>query len=164
MVLAKYPAWKANKRPASAVTQLDMQWALPLQQLQEALEQHLSSERRLPGACVQKSDSTWRGQSMRLGACIDTDSEGSHLCVCLVWCMPQGAVVKITFTAAIIAAGSRSAADTSYTVGPVTRVFSQGVKKLGAMDMVPLGALSSWSAAEANCVGWGWCMVTTAFT
>lgn len=40
-VVAKYPAWTAQKRPASATTAKEMQWLVPLPQLKQLFEQHL---------------------------------------------------------------------------------------------------------------------------
>lgn len=63
-VLAKYPAWRAEQRPASAMCQLELQWELPLKKLQEAVEELLAGNSTY--VALIGSERIWQGDPFLL--------------------------------------------------------------------------------------------------
>jgi hypothetical protein len=162
--LAKYPAWSAEKRPASA-KQPEIEWRLPLDQVQAALEQLLpllgngnrstdiaiSSTYILQGqpTCLtailsgsssgDSSNST--SPQLMLGACLDLED------------LPVNAVRKVSATFKVIKAASSTAGDPLQATVGSSKTFKPTIMSVqvgkGFTDLVDLGAVASWQAAEA---------------
>lgn len=146
-VLARYPAWTADKRPPSAVMQLDVQWVLPMQQLQEAVKAHLRNTAK--NQYVKGPERHWQGRKLLVMVIIHTISNSAWLGLYVGVDLPPAGVAEMTFEAAIKAAGSRGAPATNLCpayIGGARYVckYNQLSRAVG----VSLDPLSSWSDAE----------------
>jgi hypothetical protein len=176
-VLAKYPAWKAQKRPASAMQQLDMRWRLPLQQLQATVVHALSTAAEgVPlASCSHDMYSRsycWQGQVFKLRLSLTprstADQQGTSLKIELhlsLRDLPVGAVRSVTFqlsmTAPRLDGGQQQLAAefNARGVGPVlTKTFAggrQGQPNGASLGLFEGGA-AAWSSVEATLRESGW--------
>uniref|UniRef100_A0A383W8I4 BACK domain-containing protein n=1 Tax=Tetradesmus obliquus TaxID=3088 RepID=A0A383W8I4_TETOB len=150
--VARFPAWKAAKRPASAMRQLDMQWQLPLQQLQEAVQQHL--QHKLKMHYLLSTRHTWQGTCFMLKVEVTTDTAAPRTQLGLYIRMldvPSGGVRSATYKLSIAAAPGSQAGNTKPDIelGPLTYTWTNE-KGRGNNKLVTFDALSNWQQAEAK--------------
>lgn len=72
-ILARYPAWAAEKRPASAMNQLLNTWKVPLHQLRDAIAEHLENVRNMQ-QLHSSNTHVWCGQRVQLSLVISASS------------------------------------------------------------------------------------------
>jgi hypothetical protein len=159
--LGKYPAWSAEKRPASANPPV-IEWRLPLEKVQAAVEKHISSI--APHADITTnidvSDSyIVHGQPLQLfaqvrGGSSSNDSRGTvSLCPFIqLQDLPANAVRKVSGTIAFTAAPGSTAGRPGQAPGVRSRTFNSFLSSqrgMGYADLADLGAVASWQAAEA---------------
>jgi hypothetical protein len=147
-VLAKYPAWSAKQRPASAMQQLELQWELPLQTLQTVVEHHFTENSRFEIATGTKG--TWQGDQFQLRLLIRKGSTDGQMCVhlgCFLISENASAAVRhVTYFLKTLQTSSRH----FDTVGPCTDTFYVGNLPGRDQCTVRLGQVSSWAAVEAR--------------
>ncbi|WIA20604.1 hypothetical protein OEZ85_004988 [Tetradesmus obliquus] len=154
--VARFPAWKDAKRPASALQpaeQLDIQWQLPLQQLQAAVQQHLQDTPAVPP--LLSSQHTWQGSCFKLSIVLVTDVDAARsrylgLYIRMLDVEPgtvRTATFKLSFTAA---PGNPVEAGLDDVVVGTTRRSWTCVCDVGDDRALSFGALSSWQQAEAK--------------
>jgi hypothetical protein len=76
-VLANFQAWTTVQRPVSAMQRLDMTWRLPLQQVLEALAEHLQDTSRV--VHILSTPHCWQGRMFQAAISLST---GSGTCGC----------------------------------------------------------------------------------
>jgi hypothetical protein len=155
--IKKYRAWMAEKRPASA-KQPTVEWQIPLVRVKAAIEAHLSSSSSSSVVTVAASSNyIVQGQALYLMAKVSDGSSspnndtvgnsGSKLAKFGVFLhlvgLPSNAVRKVTakFSLTKVSGNADS---------PCFRdLFMSNVSGQGFMNMLVIGPIASWEAAEA---------------
>ncbi|WIA44209.1 hypothetical protein OEZ86_010525 [Tetradesmus obliquus] len=163
-VLAKYPAWRAEQRPASAMRQLELQWELPKQKLQEAFEQLLAGNSSY--VALFGSERIWQGDPFLLQLSVDKGgtvyfpNDGQPGIAVAGYVATTGTAAGIRRVA--ISVGFKTANVSSISSSDPCDAFkSEGMftSSVGCWsgmgyNLVQLGQVSSWAAAEAKLRGW----------
>jgi hypothetical protein len=155
-VVSKFPAWTAKQRPASAMNELTWQWLLPLQDLQAEFNRHLreTSKRRT----VWGSSRIWQGRRFSVTLEVKTTSD-AEATVALgafmrVSDLAERSVCRTRVELQIAACGSSQDAQQQgvrkdVMLGPRVWCFTSN-QGHGRSNLVELGSVSSWAAAEAK--------------
>lgn len=142
-VLAKYPAWSAEQRPASAMRQLQLQLRLPLQPLKEVFE--CSHEDSSAYRVVYGTLHIWQGARFQLQMQLDgTDNKpGLEVAGFVSLYAPAAAVCQVTCSFEL-----RKPRDRPQCMRPFTATFSNG-DSWGEASMLQLHQ-ASWAATKAH--------------
>jgi hypothetical protein len=157
-VLAEFPAWKAARRPASAVQPPALQWQLPLPQLQQAIQEHLKENFKTVDVC--STEHVCQGRVFDLLvqlSHVGQQSTGLGFFV-RVKNLAVGAVSSITYALTIRVAPPATPGNfqqllstaKSVTIGPFCANFTRNSNRYGQKDAVTFGQTSTWAAAEAK--------------
>lgn len=154
-VLEQYPAWTAEKRPASAHPQI-IDWKLPLDALKQLVEQHLADGE---AAELESDVQVLQGQQLSISieaAAEEPDSEASEaseddssdpgfaLGVYLQLAQPIGACRQLTWT---ISAAVAAARKSWFTKGPMTKAGLAHGPGWGFGDFFGMSGARSWEDA-----------------
>jgi hypothetical protein len=157
--IGKYPAWRAEKRPLSA-KQPVIEWRLRLDQVQAAVERHFSSSASKTRVAT-SNDYSVQGQPLHLSAIMSGGSSSSSSntsgtvklgAYMQLNNLPVNAVRKVSATIAYIATPSSTAGRSGQATGVHSKTintFLSSQQDWGFQELVDLGAVSSWQAAEA---------------
>jgi hypothetical protein len=151
-VLAKFPAWSAEQRPASATQQLELQYKMTMQELKVAVEQHLQDRTELSTLVDQK---IWRGARLSIKMSLRTGSgqqSGTDLGMSLFFKGRETAVQRIKYSLKVTAMGP---ADVPVrrpllSTSPSTRTFAESIWGGGRTAAVRLQQINSWADAQAK--------------
>jgi hypothetical protein len=158
-VFAALPAWIAAKRPASAVQRLEVQWTLPLRQLQQAMQQHWQDTSESAHIYCE-GEYAWQGRVFQLLLQLKNAGRKSTD-LGLFMRLPDlvdGNISSVSYSLTIKAASlatprnnqQQHSAAKSVGIGPVEAAFESNNPGKGSSDLVCFREISTWAAAEAK--------------